>query len=379
MPTLPFEIITIILLMLPTETLVKFQCVCRAWRDLIRDSMFIKEHLQIRASKGKGYLLYVPMAHDTGRAFKLLCERTFEQVLEIDIPFQPVEMSLIIIGSCNGLLCLSDTERFGTTIYLCNPYIRRYRVIDHPITGVVGSSNPRNDSITLGFGYYDKTNDYKIIRVVAPSDEHDDYLDLSSEHHEIAQNTKVEVYSSIINSWKNVEVESFQWSMFDVKSELVVCDSIHWKAFCRDTNKDVLVILAFHLGNETFQQIKLPNYDVDEEDWLEYVGLYKGNLSLFLFHQVDHQHPWQEQCCYLWVMKEYGVDSSWTKTLTITVDPGIVRPLVFTRDDEMIFADADQDLVVCHFDSSTAKIVRVEEKGYLNFATYVDSLVLLEG
>ncbi|KAK4424533.1 F-box/kelch-repeat protein [Sesamum alatum] len=286
------------------------------------------------------------MAHDTGRAFKLLCERTFEQVLEIDIPFQPVEMSLIIIGSCNGLLCLSDTERFGTTIYLCNPYIRRYRVIDHPITGVVGSSNPRNDSITLGFGYYDKTNDYKIIRVVAPSDEHDDYLDLSSEHHEIAQNTKVEVYSSIINSWKNVEVESFQWSMFDVKSELVVCDSIHWKAFCRDTNKDVLVILAFHLGNETFQQIKLPNYDVDEEDWLEY---------------------------------EYGVDSSWTKTLTITVDPGIFRPLVFTRDDEMIFADADQDLVVCHFDSSTAKIVRVEEKGYLNFATYVDSLVLLEG
>ncbi|XP_011092682.1 F-box protein CPR30-like [Sesamum indicum] len=317
------------------------------------------------------------MYHQPGRAFRLLCEETFEQVREIDIPFRPIDMSLVVIGSCNGLLCLSDSHRFGTVIYVCNPYIRRYKVINHPITGVVGSSDPRNDHTTLGFGYYDKTDDYKIIRIVAPGDEHDDYLDLSFKYHETAQHTKVEVYSSITNSWKNVEMEGFSWSMYDIKSRLVVCDSVHWKAFYRDTNKDVMVILAFHLGNETFQQIRFPNYEVDGEDLTKCITLYKGHLSLFLFNLVDHQHPWQEQYCYLWVMKEYGVYSSWTKTLTMTVAPGVVRPLGFTRNDEIIFEDYEQDLVVCHFDSSTAKALKVEAMGLLYLGSYMDSLVLL--
>ncbi|KAL0348117.1 UNVERIFIED_CONTAM: F-box protein [Sesamum angustifolium] len=366
-------------MMLPTDSLVRFQCVCKAWRDLIRDSTFINQHLELRKSKGKGYLLSVLMDYDPDRTFSLLCDKTFEEALEIHIPFQSAEMSLIVIGSCNGLLCLSDTQRYGTALYLCNPYIRRYRVINHPITGVGESSDPKNDSIVLGFGYYDKTDDYKIVRVVAPDDEHDDDLDLSSKHCKTAEHIKVDVYSSIANSWKNVVVESFPWSLFDVRSELVVCDSIHWKAFYRDTNEDVLAILTFHLGNETFGQIRLPNYEEDGEDLMEFVGLYKGKLSLFLFHQVDPQHPLQDHFCYLWVMMEYGVESSWTKTLNITVDPGIVRPLVFTRYDEIIFADSEQDLVVCHFDSNTAKIVRLAERGYLNFTSYMDSLVLLEG
>ncbi|KAL0375835.1 UNVERIFIED_CONTAM: F-box protein [Sesamum calycinum] len=289
LPTLPFEIITLILTMLPTETLVRFQCVCKAWRDLIRDPMFIKQHSRTRESKGNGYLLYVSMNYDPCRAFTLLCEETFEEALEIDVPFQPVDMYLIVVGSCNGLLCVSDTD----------------------------------------------------------SDESDDYLGWSFKNQETVECTKVEVYSTITKSWKNVEVEGFLWSVYDINSELVVCDTLHWKAFNRYTNKDALVIVAFHLGNETFQQITLPNYEVDGEDMMEYVTLYKGHLSLFLFKNVDdHPHPWQDQCCYLWVMKEYGVYSSWTKTLTITVAPGVVRPLGFTRNDEIVFEDYEQDLVV---------------------------------
>ncbi|KAK4406758.1 F-box protein [Sesamum angolense] len=343
-------------------------------------SMFIKQHSRTRESKGNGYLLYVSMNYDPCRAFTLLCEETFEEALEIDVPFQPVDMYLIVVGSCNGLLCVSDTDRFGRVIYLCNPYIRRCRVIEHPITGVVGSLDPRHVHITLGFGYYEKTDDYKIIRIVGPSDECDDYLGWSFKNQETVECTQVEVYSTITKSWKNVEVEGFLWSVYDINSELVVCDTLHWKAFNRYTNKDTLVIVAFHLGNETFQQITLPNYEVDGEDMMEYVTLYKGHLSLFLFKNVDdHPHPWQDQCCYLWVMKEYGVYSSWTKTLTITVAPGVVRPLGFTRNDEIVFEDYEQDLVVCHFHTSAARALKVDVTGLLYFGSYMDSLVLLEG
>ncbi|KAL0412903.1 UNVERIFIED_CONTAM: F-box protein [Sesamum radiatum] len=331
--------------------------------------MFIKQHSEIRASKGNGYLLYVQMNYDPRRAFTLLREETFEQALEIDIPFQPVDMYLVVIGSCKGLLCVTDTEMFGSVIYLCNPYIRRCRVINHPIPGDVESSDDtRNDSVSLGFGYYDKTDDYKIVRIVVPGDEHDQ---------ETANRTNIEVYSSSTNSWKSVVVEGFSWSICDVKSELVVGDSVHWRAFHKYTNKDVLMILAFHLGNETFQQIRLPNYEVDGEDMMECITLYKGNLSLFLFHKVDRQHPWQGQYCYLWVMKEYGVYGSWTKTLTVTVAPAVLRPLGFTRNDEIVFEDCEQDLVVCHFGSITAKALRVEATGLLYFGSYMDSLVLL--
>ncbi|KAK4424528.1 hypothetical protein Salat_1646200 [Sesamum alatum] len=209
---------------------------------------------------------------------------------------------------------LFDTDTSRTAIYLCNPYIRRYRVIIHPITGVVGSSDPRNDSVTLGFGYYDETDDYKIIRMVALGDEHNDYLDLSFKYHKTAKHTKVEVYLSTTNSWKNVEVGRFPWSMFDVKSQLVFCDSVHWKAYYKDANENVMVVLAFHLGHEMFRQIKLPNYEIGGQDLIEYVGLYKENLSLFLFHQwiaftrkiylyfcsiSGLSHPWQEHYCLL--------------------------------------------------------------------------------
>ncbi|KAK4424534.1 hypothetical protein Salat_1646800 [Sesamum alatum] len=157
--------------------------------------------------------------------------------------------------------------------------------------------------VTLGFGYYDETDDYKIIKIVSLGNEDDDYLDLSFKYHETAKHTKVQVCSSTTNFWKNVEVGYFPWCMFDVKSRLVFYDSAHWKAYYKDANEDVMVVLAFHLGHEMFQQIKLPNYEVYGEDFIEYVGLYKENLSLFLFHLVDRHHPWQEEYCYLWVMK----------------------------------------------------------------------------
>ncbi|KAI3448478.1 hypothetical protein Pfo_005143 [Paulownia fortunei] len=327
MPTLPFDMIVVILLMLPTKTLVKFQCICKAWRNLIRDPMFIKKHFQIRVSKGNGYLLYTPL------------KTLLTQTLDIEIPFELVSMSFIIVGSSNGLLCLTDTNSFGTTIYMCNPSIRQYRVINFPITDVIGSSDQSHVNIALGFGYYDETNDYKIVRIASPSDEDD----IESSFNYEGVKSKIEVYSLITNSWKNIEVDYFPWDMFDIKSETVVSESVHWKAIYRDTNEDILVILVFHLGKEVFQQLSLPNYEVDGEDmfFLSKVAINwicMRNLSLFLFHLVD-QHPQPDQY-HLWVMKEY------TKMLSITVDLGVVIPIIFTKNDEITFEDGKDDLIV---------------------------------
>ncbi|GFP87930.1 F-box/kelch-repeat protein at3g06240 [Phtheirospermum japonicum] len=253
--------------MLPTKSLVKFQCVCRAWLDYIRDPMFIRKHIQDRASKG--------------------------------------------------------------------------------------------------FGFCDGTNDYNIVRIVSPSN-----------YRNNKTHTKIEVYSLMMSSWNIIEVDYFPWEVIDARSEVLLNESIHWKAIYGDgvnDGEDIMVLLAFHLGNQSFRQLSLPHYDGDGEDLMEHLGVIKGNISLFLFHMTDWNEP-----CFLWVMKEYGVEDSWTKTHSIVIDPGVVIPLVFTKNDEILFEDAEHGFIVYHFDSKTSNVLGLEDDGYLNVVKYVESLVMLE-
>ncbi|KAG8363911.1 hypothetical protein BUALT_Bualt19G0071700 [Buddleja alternifolia] len=265
MTTLPFDLITIILLMLPTKTLVKFQVVCRAWRNLIRDPIFIKTHFQNWASKG--------------------------------------------------------------------------------------------------FAYYDQTNDYKIVRIVSrDEDVVEGSVNVNAGSSYQAANSKIEVYSLITNSWKNIEVDYFPWGVIDIRSKAFLNESVHWLVNHRDVDKDVMVILAFHFGNEVFQEISLPNYEDDGDDLMEYIGIIKGNLSLLLFHLID-QVRWEEQC-YLWIMKEYGVVGSWTKMYSITVHPRIVAPLMFTINEEIIYENGEEDVVSCHLGRKTITSLGLEEQAH---------------
>ncbi|KAG8367361.1 hypothetical protein BUALT_Bualt16G0064100 [Buddleja alternifolia] len=209
-----------------------------------------------------------------------------------------------------------------------------------PTKTLVKFQDRRYINIALGFAYYDQTNDYKIVRIVSRDedvDEDGDNVDVNFSY-EVA-NIKIEVYSMITDS---------------------------------DGNEDVTAILAFHFGNEMFRQISLPNYGAD---LMECIGIIKGNLSLFLYHVV-YEDPLEEQC-YLWVMKEYGVVGSWTKMYSITVNPRVVTPLMFTVNEEIIFENGE-DVVSYHLGRKTIRSLGLEEQGYFNFVTYTESLVLLE-
>ncbi|KAL3638224.1 hypothetical protein CASFOL_017595 [Castilleja foliolosa] len=301
LPTLPFDVITIILLMLPAKALVKFQCVCTSFRDLIRDQTFIKKHLHLSSSKG--YLLHKSLQHNGHRTLNLLCDKTFDQTLEIELPLD------------------LTTDRI---VPVEQDVVKNY----------IDSENP---NIT----------------------------------------TKIEVYSLMDDLWKEIEPDYFPWDMFDARSDIVVNETIHWKATYLDTTGDVMVILAFHLGDEVFRELSLPNYSSDGEDLVEYIGVYKGNLSLFVFHL--NRVPLDEKC-HLWVMKEYGVESSWMKVHSVVINPRVVRPLTFTRNNEIVYEDGDDESVVYDFDTKTSRVViGREEKVVQDLVTYVESLVMIDG
>ncbi|KAL7082961.1 hypothetical protein ACP275_14G132500 [Erythranthe tilingii] len=314
-------------------------------------SKFIKDHFQIQAAKGKDYFTYVPLDRTNERAFTLLCDETFDQALEFEIPSEFRDMSFIIIGSCNGVLYFTDANSFGSTVYLCNPSIRKYKTVINPIFDGIELSYQGDVDFALGFGYYEQTNDFVIIRIAILSDEEDEAT------------SKIEVYSMVASSCKNLEVDHIPWEMIELKSKAVMRDSINWKADYRDGDEGISV----------FRHIGLPNYNADGEDLIEHIGVYKGNLSMFVFHHYSwHKH------CHLWVMNEYRVVSSWTKLYTVVIDAGVVTAIMFTNNDEIIFEGGECDLTVCHFESNTISYLGVEDQGYLNFVTYNGSLVMLE-
>jgi F-box interacting protein len=101
------------------------------------------------------------------------------------------------------------------------------------------------------------------------------------------------------------EISPFPDSMV----ESVFNGAIHWLAIRHDRRG--YVIVAFHLMERILLEIPLPNDDDFEYSFKESnLWVFRGFLSLWVSGdkgKVD-----------IWVMKEYKVQSSWTKTLVLT-------------------------------------------------------------
>ncbi|CAJ2677791.1 putative F-box protein At1g33530 [Trifolium pratense] len=122
-PFLPDELIFQILLCLPVKFLVQLKCVSKSWKTLISDPKFAKTHLRSITSITHQRLFSSRLTGKLGKIISFAVKPMFENPSK---PTDPVEFSMEhrfrILGSCNGLLCLFDTE--GGYVKLWNPSIR---------------------------------------------------------------------------------------------------------------------------------------------------------------------------------------------------------------------------------------------------------------
>ena len=81
------------------------------------------------------------------------------------------------------------------------------------------------------------------------------------------------------------------------------------------------LVLSFDLGDEVFRLISLPNAAVRQG--IVQTSVIGGSLSLLFYYDrhVDNN------CCAIWVMKDYGVVDSWAKLLAVDVNKEIIRVL----------------------------------------------------
>ncbi|XP_030462549.1 F-box/kelch-repeat protein At3g23880-like [Syzygium oleosum] len=190
--------------------------------------------------------------------------------------------------------------------------------------------------MVLGFGYNDRTNDCKVVRITYFPDKYGGYSGRLE--------PEVDVYSLSTDMWRTVE--------FDVGCELsdrlTVCfnGNLHW--ISTDVDEDHCwcygSIITFGIVDEIFDKMSLPNSCFVGVTYnCAYLAVSNSSLVL-LINQVDPRNQ-SNDMCYIWVMTEYGVPKSWTKLHTLYLDEGVSRFHGFTRRGELLMETWQHELI----------------------------------
>ncbi|KAJ6901463.1 hypothetical protein NC651_019279 [Populus alba x Populus x berolinensis] len=290
-----------------------------------------------------------------------------------------------IVASCNGVVCLRGRypEFDGSRrLILWNPSIKKTLRLPPPrsFTSTVPT--------LLGLGYDPRSDDYKVPRIVR--------LGNSAEHPFVFQ-----FFSLNSGSW-NENVDFFSSSLenkdalrsitlYRYDNQAIVNGVIHWLLNRRDeidtemsSNRwsplmhynDVFV-LAFHLSNDSFGEIRLPECfdDTTKVVTCRTISVFKDLLSFNVFDGGPYSRRYN---CEIWVMEQYGVRESWTRLYQIEM-LHVARPVVLRSNGEILMAGYGSDrLVSCQPLAPRIRDTGLELSidGYA--AYFVESLALLD-
>ncbi|XP_050260641.1 putative F-box protein At2g02030 isoform X1 [Quercus robur] len=397
---LPPEILPNILLRLPTKSIVKFTCVCKTWRSLIRSPDFISAHLKL-SNCNQPLLLFRFCSdsrldcekedNDEKEVYKLYCDnQDFNDHARFDFPFHTLGRRLIfrVVGTCNGLVCVED-DGLLDRIILWNPCVRMF--VELPKPSITYQGYHEDDGYgydgATGLGFDSKTNDYKVVRVVT-------VVDVRRRGDWGVYPPKVEVYSLATGEWSMVTT-ALPCAVRHHDPLPFVNGALHWVALRRtNCNKYHNFITVLDLGDMVFSEIVLPILSDDKDDEDEshirpFISAYGNSLALC-------QEGFHTLCVNVWLMKRYADSSSWTKIVIFPhiglrdqdindiigadhAEGYIYRAKGFRKSGEVVVQlDLDQRLVSQDLETQECKDLRISAYNYTFVGSYVKSLVLLD-
>lgn len=172
---LPLETTLEILTRVPAETIPDCKSVCKIWGNLLRPVSFSKIHfhhhnqdddsgkLSFLASTSKKYMDYDNLEFKYFEYNKNHnSETSIERIKKVN--FKPPFRDAKIVGSSNGLLCLTGTP----SICICNPITREQIML--PEIKTQYCDNHEHCMWANGFGYLSSTNEYKVVAIHASSE-----------------------------------------------------------------------------------------------------------------------------------------------------------------------------------------------------------------
>ncbi|XP_022719941.1 F-box protein At5g07610-like [Durio zibethinus] len=250
------DMLTEILLRLPTKSLIKFKCVSKQWLSLISNSQFCLSHT--RHHQHNGFLeptaLLLKVKNTISPEFDVVPLKHYSEV-----PFfhyvNPPDINML--QSCNGLfLCETDDDDVDNVsrYFICNPTTKKFKMLSF-------LRNPHEDCefyVSLAFDPL-KSPHYKIIAI-----------------REVSKNSfefEMDIYLSETDSW-TVPGISFEVDGSIAFDDAVFCNGIiHWNSYGDES-------LYFDVGKECLQKMPMPPTENDVLEIYKYFGETRGTLHL---------------------------------------------------------------------------------------------------
>ncbi|KAI9074026.1 hypothetical protein K1719_044026 [Acacia pycnantha] len=284
-PFLPHEIITNVLKRLPVESLIRFLCVCKPWKNLIKTPSFVADHLQ-HSSNQSPFLIW-HWNDDTKRQRLEMMDYKLRVLHGLPSTLFS-SRACRIVGSSNGVLCVQIYTEipFLPSLFLCNPATREVSEVPQPINNI-------NGEFRVGFGFSPIVNDYKIVISGAT-----------------LFNNRVEVYSLRTRSWKEIKVGNFGVVEFFSCPSVTANGAIFWSGcFSLEGENNLVIggeeenydwiIISFDIAMEEFSLISLPDL-LDLSFW-DKLTVYEDKLAILSLDVVGN---YESSRIDLWVMEE---------------------------------------------------------------------------
>ncbi|WMV54028.1 hypothetical protein MTR67_047413 [Solanum verrucosum] len=356
---LPSPILFEILSRLPPTTLLNVKSVSKSFLNLTLDSEFLKLS---RSTSPAGiiinqYSLDEISITDTLKFLKFEDQDTDHSFcldpnvdldLQLYFPVDPFWM----VGSVHGFVCFNyfPHRHRVDTIYILNPRTTEYIILPEA-EGVRGWPN---GIVTYGFGFDPVRFEYKVVRIYQDKI-YDDYY-----------KSKGQVYTIGKGYWRNAGHVMFSFMPHGVN----LYAKIHWLVYDANGNE---LICSFDFENELFESFPTaPGYTEKNCPNLRTLGVYGRCLCVCDNYAGTHFE--------VWVMKEYGVTSSWVKEIVINISPEcndwlcneIIFMLKVLEDGEVLFLCHGDFMFLHHPVKKTLKILDVCE-GYIIASSHVSS------
>ncbi|KAF5463027.1 hypothetical protein F2P56_018979, partial [Juglans regia] len=359
----PSHMVHDILFLLPVKSLLRFQCLSDHYRALINSQYFITKHLESSKVRERALITFecdivrpdcgwVPFHNDDH----------FGRAVQLYYPLPLRHRQIQLVDYSNGLVTLHDSHN---VIIIWNPLIRRYKQLPfEPIENLYGSNAHYLPS--LAFGHDILRDDYKIFRIVQFKERRVDGL-----------TSEVKIYSLRAHSWKRINDE-WPTKFFSVISDAASLNGVlHWLVgpFALEDKEEILI--SFDLATDKFGEHTIPIQQDDESN--VNLGVLENWLCVCQ-NYATHSH--------FWVMKEYGVESSWTRLYTVSLigvaEPSMTercKPLALSRNGEKVLMQLDDNKPFWYNmkekRNEKARLSRLP--CWFETAICVGSLVLLDG
>ncbi|KAF5183729.1 F-box protein cpr1 [Thalictrum thalictroides] len=350
MEKLPPEITTNILSRLPIKSSVQCRCVCKPWCEILTDSKFPLIHLNQISTISPDILVYsisheILYLDDSKEAFGRKPIKPFKVFSENFMHNSFYKKDSIVLGSCNGLICLAKFEGPLTPsnpICIFNPITETCsKLPDYKDPEFEMPTGLNHKRFMYGFGFDDSKQEFKFVLVTF-------FSNLS----------EVQICTLGDSTWRRktgcapdvLNLASRQ------HSTAFVNQCLHWVA---DVRLTIPIIVSFNSGVEEFDFVPIPPSNKLRKLT---VGVLEGHLSAVDYTYVNYIH--------IWVMKKYKVKESWVKQFSIKHDL-ICRDcdhffcyfetLKFRKNGELLLLCNGRDFLSYNIRSRKIMIYKIEE------------------